>query len=135
MAIPLLLQVIPPFKTSAGGSLSNNKTAFNTLLAKPRVKSEHCIGLLKCCFPFLKGIRLLLGNKIHLTRIIDHVRGTVILHNFLLSEPVDPDWLNSDEGDNDLEPEVASTNSNQPDNRRRAELLYYLSELEETSIN
>jgi DDE superfamily endonuclease len=127
--------MIPPFKSTPGNELPSNQSAFNTLLAKPRVKSEHCIGLLKGRFPFLKGIRLMLGNKIHLTRIINHVRGNVVLHNFLVGDPVDPEWIVTDEGGDDLDPEPASSNSNQPDGQRRAELMYYLSELEETTIN
>ena len=45
--------VIPPFKAHAGTFLSANQVAFNTLLAKLRVKSEHCIGRLKGRWPFL----------------------------------------------------------------------------------
>jgi DDE superfamily endonuclease len=52
--------MIPPFKSTPGNELPSNYSAFNTLLAKPRVKSEHCIGMLKGRFPFLKGIRQLL---------------------------------------------------------------------------
>jgi DDE superfamily endonuclease len=126
--------MVPPFKSSAGKELSGNYSAFNTLLAKPRVKSEHCIGLLKGRFPFLRGIRMLLGNKAHMARIIDHVRGAVILHNFMIGQPFEEDWIDTDECIDDLEPEAAATRSN-PDNRRRSELLYYLSEMEETNIN
>ena len=39
--------VVPEYKCSPGSSLSSNKSAFNELLSKARVKSEHCIGLLK----------------------------------------------------------------------------------------
>lgn len=128
--------MIPPFKTVPGGSLSNNKTNFNTLLAKPRVKSEHCIGILKGRFPFLRQIRLKLGNKHHMKRIIDYVRGAVVLHNFLIGQPFEDEWLNDvqEEGEDDLEPEAGSS-SNKPNYRRRDELLYYLSELDETVIN
>ena len=127
--------MIPPFKSAAGGALSHNKTSFNTLLAKPRVKSEHCIGILKGRFPFLRNIRLKLGNKMHMQRIIKYVRGTVVLHNFLRNE--DDDWIDTSEileGEDDLEPE-ASTASNAPNYSRRDELYFYLSELEETTIN
>jgi DDE superfamily endonuclease len=130
--------MIPPFKSSAGTSLSRNRTAFNTMLSKPRVKSEHCIGILKGRFPFLKDIWLLLVTKEDMTRIIDYVRGSIVLHNFLLkSDEPDEDWLNlaamnECEDDLDLEP---STPSNMADYGRRDELYYYLSELEDTAIN
>ena len=126
--------MIPPFKAYAGSFLTNNQEAFNTLLSKPRVKSEHCIGILKGRFPFLKAIRMLLGNKLHMDRIIKYVRGSVVLHNFLVSEPFDEDWINANEGMDDLDPESTMTTSNEPDYARRQELLYYLSELEETTI-
>ena len=125
--------MIPPFKAYAGSFLTNNQEAFNTLLSKPRVKSEHCIGILKGRFPFLKAIRMLLGNKLHMDRIIKYVRGSVVLHNFLVSEPFDEDWINANEGMDDLDPESTMTTSNEPDYARRQELLYYLSELEETT--
>ena len=76
-----------------------------------------------------------LGNKLDLQRIINHVRGTVILHNYLVGQPYDEEWIQSEGDDDDLEAEAVSNNSNQPDNRRRSELLFYLSELEETTIN
>jgi DDE superfamily endonuclease len=127
--------LIPPFKSAAGSELSGNYIAFNTLLAKPRVKSEHCIGLLKGRFPFLRGIRMLIGNRLHMSTIIDHVRGTVVLHNFMISQPYEEEWIDSDEGVDDLEPEGTPSMSNDPDSRRRSELMFYLSELEETTIN
>ena len=127
--------MIPPFKAHAGSFVSANQEAFNTLLSKVRVKSEHCIGILKGRFPFLKGIRMLLGNKLHMNKIIKYVQGCVVIHNYLVSEPVDSDWLLHEEGIDDLEPESAATTSNEPDYSRRQELLYYLSELEETTIN
>jgi DDE superfamily endonuclease len=127
--------MVPPFKSSAGKEISANQSAFNTLLAKPRVKSEHCIGLLKGRFPFLRGIRMLIGNKAHMSKVIDHVRGSVILHNYMIDQPFDSDWIDDNEGKDDLEPEASSRLSNNPDNRRRNELMYYLSELQETTIN
>ena len=127
--------MIPPFKSTAGGTLSNNKSMFNTLLAKPRVKSEHCIGILKARFPFLRSIRLKLGSKQDMTRIIKYVRGTVIMHNFLRNDEIDKNWMEDiQEGEDDLEPE-APTNTNNPDYGRRDELYFYLSELVDTAIN
>lgn len=129
--------MIPPFKNVPGNTLSSNKTAFNTLLAKPRVKSEHCIGIPKGRFPFLKCTRLKLGNKTHMRRIIDCVRGCVTLHGCLIGEPIDEQWLEGaeQEGLDDLDPEPCSSAANAPDYCRRNELFYYLSELEETTIN
>ena len=67
--------------------------------------------------------------------IIDYVRGTVILHNYLRNKEMDKDWLEDVcEGEDDLEPE-ASTATNAPNYARRNELFFYLSELEDTTIN
>ena len=127
--------MIPPFKATPGESLSNNKTAFDTLLAKPRVKSEHCIGILKARFPFLRSIRLRLASASDMKRLIDYVRGTVVLHNFLRNDGMD-EWLELplEENQDDLDAEPA-TASNEPDYQRRDELFFYLSELEDTTIN
>jgi DDE superfamily endonuclease len=128
--------MIPPFKAYAGQFLSPNQSAFNTLLSKPRVTSEHCIGRLKGRLPLLKNIPMVLANKRHMDRIIDSVRGAVVLHNFLIEEPIEADWIDERDGNDDLEPERGSGGqSNQPNYKRRDELLYYLSELQETSIN
>ena len=73
--------MVPPFKTTPGCPLPQSRLSFNTLLARPRVKSEHCIGMFKGRFPFFRNIRLKLANKRHMQRIIKYVRGGVILHN------------------------------------------------------
>ena len=126
--------MVPPFKATSGAVLQPNQVAFNTLLAKPRVKAEHCIGILKGRFPLLKGIRMLIGNRLHMERIIAFVRGAVVLHNFLIDEPVEASWIDID-ADDEAEPEPNRSSGNEPDYRRRQELLYYLSELPETTIN
>ena len=127
--------MIPPFKSAAGASLSNNKTNFNTLLAKPRVKSEHCIGMLKGRFPLLRGIRLQLACKEDMQRIIDYVRGAVILHNYLLQEDINASWIEVGvEGEDDPDPEPSSA-TNELNYAHRDELFFYLSELDDTAIN
>ena len=44
---------IPAFKKGHNSSLSEEKQFFNTKLAKVRIKSEHCIGLLKAFCNYL----------------------------------------------------------------------------------
>jgi hypothetical protein len=71
-----------------------------------------------------------------MNRIINYVRGCVVLHNYLIDDEVDENWM--EEGNDcldDLAPETASTATNTPDYTRRDELYYYLSELDETAIN
>lgn len=128
--------MVPPFKTLPGAELLGNKLAFNTLLAKPRVKSEHCIGTLKGRFPFPRRIRLKIGNRHHMAHFIKCIRGAVVLHNFLIGEPVEEDWMdNNEEGDDDLQPETPDRPSNAPDYSRRDDVLYHFSELEDVPIN
>ena len=60
-----------------------------------------------------------------------------MLHNYHRDEEDDQEWLHEidhEEGEDDLAAE-ATTSSNTPDYARRDELFYYLSELEETTIN
>jgi len=42
--------MIPAFKKGHNSNLSEEKRFLNTKLAKVRIKSEHCIGLLKAWF-------------------------------------------------------------------------------------
>ena len=114
--------------------MENYKTAFNTLLAKPRVKSEHCIGILKGRFPFLRCIPLKLAKKRHMKRMIKHVRGTVVLHNFSIKENIN--WGYQEEDDEEEQGTLDQEQTDDEENDlRRSEVLFYLSELEETNIN
>jgi DDE superfamily endonuclease len=116
--------MIPPFKANAGQFLLSNQSPFNTLLSKPRVTSEHCIGRLKGRLPLLKDIPMVLANKRHMDRIIDTVRGAVVLHNFLIEEPIEADWIDDVDNTDDLEPERLGGGSNQSEHKRKHELLY-----------
>ena len=87
--------MVPPFKTVSGKELSNNPTEFNTLLAKPRVKSEHCIGIMKGRFPFLRSTHLKFANKRNLAHIIRCIRAAVVLHNYMLGDFVDQEWVSN----------------------------------------
>jgi hypothetical protein len=126
--------MVPPFKSMPGCELPKGRSTFNTLLAKPRVKSEHCIGIFKGRFPFFCCIRLKLVKKLHMRRIIDYVRGGVIFHNLLLKDEYDARWIDVDDWLDNLEPEAATSTNNAPDYSRRDELYYYLSELEDTPL-
>lgn len=102
--------MIPPFKVYGNQVLTGNKTTFNMLLAKPRVKSEHCIGILKGRLPMLRNIPMKLGSKEDMLRIVDYVRRAVVLHNFLIADPIGESWIEREEQDG-LEPEETTINS------------------------
>ena len=127
--------IIPPFKNPTGGAMPSHETAFNSLLASPRVRSEHCIGILKGRLPFFKCIKLRLSSKHDMKQIIKYVKGGVILHNFLITEDIHQDWYSPDDDDSD-DPLIPEANSsvNQENAARRDQLLVYLSEIEGTNI-
>ena len=108
---------------------------FNTALARPRVLSEHCIGIWKGRFPFLKGIRMKITDDTnslkHILRMIDVC---VILHNFLLEQndeaPVDWMDVSRDDDDDEEEPDGADRNiqPNQLHDQKRQELRDYIAD-------
>jgi len=48
-------EMVLAFKKGHNANLSEEKKYYNTKLAKVRIKSEHCIGLLKAQFQCLQG--------------------------------------------------------------------------------
>ena len=81
------------FKKGHNANLSEEKKYYNTKLAKVRIKSEHCIGLLKAQFQCLQGNRCLINNKKDLDAILRPNMCTCILHNLLIKHTVPPDWF------------------------------------------
>ena len=72
-------------KTKGTTNLTYEKEFFNTKLASVRIKSEHCIGILKSRFPCLKTINVCIchGNP-EVKFIVDLVGACSVLHNILL---------------------------------------------------
>ena len=90
---------------------------FNTALAKPRVSSEHCIGMLKGRFPWLRQIRMKIKKNARksLRQILKYVEVCIVLHNLLIDnreDDVPEDWIDydkfSDLDDDDRRPELDS---------------------------
>jgi hypothetical protein len=84
--------MIPAFKKPPKAALDPHKSYFNTKLAKPRVKTEHSIGLIKARFQYFKCIRAQLKTRENMQVIIRYFICTCILHNLLIAEPVPADW-------------------------------------------
>ncbi|KAE9338038.1 hypothetical protein PR003_g11709 [Phytophthora rubi] len=101
------------------------------MLAKARIKSEHCIGLLKTRFQWLKGIRLILKKRRHLRKIIRYVTCAWIRHNLLIAEPVPKHWDDeirangSSSGDLDEDDELNLEVASADGEARRNQLLAY----------
>jgi hypothetical protein len=104
-------------------------------LAAPRVKSEHCIGIFKGRFPFLKNIRMKISKKKHLKRIIKYVRGAVVLHNSMIGDPFEEEWIQDEQLlEVDTLEEEATSILNIPVEDRRSALLAYFGELPDINI-
>jgi len=91
---------ISAFKKMRGVySLSPEKELFNTLLARARIRVEHCIGLLKNRFPCVRNLRTIISDKVTMQRIIDRVRVCIVLHNLLIGSSVPDKWTTTNEED------------------------------------
>ena len=106
---------------------------FNTHLAKPRVKAEHCIGIFKGRFQYFKRMRVLINCKKNLKRTVEQFQCACILHNWLLSEPECLHWIESDsDSESESEDDDSDNNANIVDTAegtaRRKALLAYIME-------
>ncbi len=105
--------MISTFKKPVGAPLHPDNEVFNTKLAKPRVSSEHTIGILKGRFPFLRSIRMRLTGKRSFKKILRYVAVCVVLHNFLVEkiedemDDIGDDGLSESDANNGLNWHVA----------------------------
>ena len=77
---------IPAFKCIGGNHLAlpPDKTEFNFCLARPRVQSEHVMGIWKGRTPWLRSIRMLLtDDPTSLDKILMAIDATVVFHNII----------------------------------------------------
>ena len=124
--------VVSAFKKPIGGVIGRDRELFNTKMSKPRVTSEHTIGMLKGRWPFLRSIRFqLTEEKSTLETIIKYISVCVVLHNILIGfddELEEYDW------DDDISEIDADNELNQPlhplacADARRTQLLNYMLE-------
>jgi hypothetical protein len=69
------------------------KEIFNDTIARPRVISEHTIGIWKGRFPWLRSIRMrITRDRQSMINILTMIQVSVILHNFLMEEN-EPDLI------------------------------------------
>jgi DDE superfamily endonuclease len=109
--------LVPAYKKSRGLQLQPEQEYFNSLLAKPRVRTEHCIGLLKGRFPFLKHMRVCIRKKKDLTKIIELFTCACILHNWLIKEPYPLEWVENENDTENDEWNLQGTTNNSNDER------------------
>jgi hypothetical protein len=108
--------VVSSFKCTNGHQLQITDEQFNTLLAKPRVISEHCIGMLKGQFQILKSIPMKITNaRKSVKRILRVIDCCIILHNLLIDNGDDEiplDWMDNDSDDGGSDDEDDASHSN-----------------------
>ena len=85
--------MIPSFKKSHNVALCEEKEYFNSKLAKIRIKSEHCIGMLKAHFQHLRGHRRIIKGKEDIDFILRMNMCACILHNLLIDHAIPQEWL------------------------------------------
>lgn len=97
---PLCEHIITPYKAPAS-DLAGNKS-FNFHLSSTRVRVEHTIGILKCRFQSLRGLRILIRNKKDHARAVFWFQACVVLHNLLVDVDGN-EWLQECEKEDDNE--------------------------------
>ena len=123
--------MIPAFKKTANNQIHPDKEFFNKFLSKPRVLSEHTIGILKGRWQFLRSIRMRLSdNENDLRNILNYITVAIIIHNILIGfgnngeEFYENDGDQSDiDEDNELNQPIADGLAN---DTRRSHLLGYI---------
>jgi len=120
--------MIPAFKKGHNRNLSEEQRYFNNKLAKIRIRSEHCIGLLKARFQRLRGFRRVIKEKKDLDAILRHAMCACILHNLLIDHPVPPDWLDETLEELDQDDELNQSVGQSGGDARRNQVFAYMLE-------
>ena len=133
--------IVAAFKKLPHCTLVTDQQQFNTKLAKLRIVSEHCIGMLKGRFPWLRSIRFVITEDVKsLKRILQVIDATIILHNMLVEfgEEEQEDWIDFDDFSDMDEAERAPYNEDDelneaipewaPKDTRRKQILQYFKE-------
>lgn len=81
-----LEHIVPTFKRSHRIPLSPAHTHFNNVIAKIRIASEHCNGMLKGRFGSLKELRLVISDERSAAHVCAWISACVVVHNFLIDE-------------------------------------------------
>ena len=121
--------MVPSYKKLPGKALSVQQEWCNAKIAKPRIKSEHCIGLIKGKFQYFKCICVQMHEKKDMHQIIHLFTCAVILHHLMVWDPVPADWELRGKEDNLDEDNVFILSLDfMPDNTHRNQVMAYLLE-------
>ncbi|KAL7538614.1 hypothetical protein ACHAWF_010854 [Thalassiosira exigua] len=88
---------IPTYKKQPGFVLAQCKEIFNTEMGSLRVITEHCMGLWKGRFGWMRKIRMrITDDPESLKRVLMYIEATIILHNIMIrlrdKDIEHPDW-------------------------------------------
>ena len=93
--------VVSSFKKLPKQELAWMEQRFNKKLASLRIISEHCIGMLKGRFPWLRSIRMrITPDDKSLKKILRLIKATIVLHNILIhfgDDNIDEEWIDYDD--------------------------------------
>jgi hypothetical protein len=134
--------MVSAFKKPKDQPIPQQHEQFNGKLASLRIISEHCIGILKGRFPWLRTIRMKITNKKKSVKMILHlIEATIVLHNMLLDfgDEEREDWIDSDDAsaldDESRVPVLSPTDvlnqgvpQNSPKDERRQRIRHYFEE-------
>ena len=124
--------MVTTYKRTHGESqLNSEKEFFNRKVATPRIKSEHCIGLLKNRFPVLRGLRNRISGKQSMEQVVNLFSSIAVLHNILIgdADEIPSDWYKSTTEDLELSNEhelMQPTEKGDQNDMRRQQLHNYL---------
>jgi hypothetical protein len=92
--------MVSAFKKSKDQAIPKNHEQFKEKLSRLRIISEHCIGILKGRFPWLRSIRMeITVDKKSIRKILHLIEATIVLHNMLLDigDEEREDWIDRDD--------------------------------------
>ena len=120
--------MVPNYKKASGVARMNRTHEFyNTKAAKGRIKSEHCLGLLKNRFPILRCHSAVINGKKAMRRLVDEFTACAVLHNMLIEEPDIPDSWYEEQKDNDEDDTNSlEVDAAEPGDARRDRLLHHI---------
>ena len=100
---------IPADKKGTGANADH--VTSNAFSAKPRVITEHTMGLWKGRFPWLRGIRMeITDNPESKRKLLQYIDATVVLHNMLIEFGEDDDernpWTTEDDDMSEIDEQV-----------------------------
>lgn len=91
--------IVPAYKKPANSALSREQVDFNYKLSNMRVRIEHAIGILKGKFQSLKGLRACIRGNRDIQRLSYWIRACIVLHNIVLNDTLDEEWIDSQDTD------------------------------------